>query len=415
MQQEHPDHHSLDLTDDKIRVSLVQPMTRTLLQKKKKISFKTIVLLVLLSLVLLLCVINIYFLLYHTTINPRPFLLLPTSEGFANNYLNVNDAWYEFAKKRGRKISILRTRVPHYENIHFCVGDYIILPPGVECSDLLADDLLQGANTEYGPVSCKYPKGFYKNISWFTGHAESWLSEIAQFMMKSSSLDDLKGVKVTEEATWDYRQDDCGLYRYTNYQFSNLRNFPVEFTTRILKLYYVLYDILTDLNDAFLDPFVVVHWRRGDEITRYYEGEKLPLNCQSVEEFVSFLQKVKKLYSLSDNFYISTNEQNLTALRYLEDHGYYTYSSIISTRKFKSLNEYYRMNDVEKFLFDVNMMADSGMFLYFGNTKIPLLVERLMLQRNYTVEMKKVSINSGHNESQTYIAHAYVNEDLYYY
>jgi hypothetical protein len=394
--------------------------------KTKSIKIKLIVLLF----ILLLCVINISFLLWQrakNAVNTEPFLLLPTTEGFANSYLNVNDAWFQFTVLHGRQVSILRTKVPHYDNIHFCVGDYLVLPPGVSCSALLADDvLLQGLGGEGGSAGCVYPRGVYRDIAWFTDQAESWLSEAAMAAQpfpsnskddsqdkdkdKSESesnnsnstpyipppyVDELRGVRVTEgEASWDHRHEGCGLYRYTDYHFSPEKTFPVVFQPDVMWQYRTLLRLLVDMNELFLDPFVVVHWRRGDEASRYYEGDALPLNCRGVEDFVSALQQLQRELGLQSNFYISTNEQDPASLSYLEQAGFLTSRALLASPGFLHLATAGLLappDEVQLFLFELNLMAEAGAFVFFGSSKVPTLVQRLMRQRAHLFEFRTLS------------------------
>ena len=399
--------------------------------KTKPIKIKVVAILCALLCILVLCILNLSFLLWqppkHTVVvNPDPFLLVPTTEGFANSYLNVNDAWFQFTKSRGRKVSILRTKVPHYENIHFCVGDYLTLPPGIACSDLLADEALQGGvldATTGAALACKFPRHFYRDIHWFVDLAESWLGAAAQFMYNSTAtVEVLAGVRATEEASWDYEHESCGLYRYIDYHFSASKNFPVVFQPHIMEQYAMLLDLLVEMNEMFMDPssFTVVHWRRGDEVTRYYEGDALPLNCRPVEEFEAglrqLLARLPLPLSLGDSsgsssssssssssgrpphaVYISTNEQNATSLGYLEARGYVTYRALLASPGYRRLDHYPALTAAEEFLFELNMMAAAGRFVFFGNSKIPTLVERLLQQRKqaFTVRTSTTLQSSG--------------------
>ena len=72
----------------------------------------------------------------------------------------MNDAWHEFTLKRRRSLEILRTRVSHYGHVNFCVGDYLVLPPGVQCSNVTAARVLNDAVDGV----CKYPKDSYLGV-----------------------------------------------------------------------------------------------------------------------------------------------------------------------------------------------------------------------------------------------------------
>ena len=324
--------------------------------------------------------------------------------------MNVNDAWYEFTAKRGRSLEILRTRVPHYGYLKFCVGDYLVLPPGVKCSNVTVARVLKDAVEGAGPY-CKYPKGFYRGREW-TYEAHTWV-------YKAMKVDALPGVNVTDEETWDYLHEKCGLYRFTNYKFGRVGVFPLVFNKKIMLQYHSLRYMLTMKSRQFKNTFAVVHWRRGDEITRYGTNESLPLNCQSVEVFLYFIQQLREMYALSHNIYISTNEENITSLSYLESHGLYTFRSIIGTPQYKHFSRLHKVAEVEMFLFDVNMMVDSVIYVFFGYSQVFHLVKRLKHQKKQNFVTKTLMVRipanmSGHvyNESQLYKATAFIKDDI---
>jgi hypothetical protein len=287
-------------------------------------------------------------------------------------------------------------------------------------------------------MTCDFPRFFYRDILWFVESADSWLGTAAQFMHnENDTVATLKGVRVTEDATWDYQHVTCGLYRFTDYKFSHSKNFPVIFQPRVMEQYDMLQQLLVEMNDLFLDPstFTVVHWRRGDEITRYYEGTTLPLNCRPVEEFEAGLRQLLASPSLggsaattlsspgSDDqhaVYISTNEQNSTSLSYLEDRGYVTLRALFASPGYRALDHYHPLDSPEQFLFEINMMAAAGRFVFFGSSKIPTLVERVLNERELAFRVRSTSMKSSSNgggstdkqSDEAFKASAYIKKDF---
>lgn len=353
--------------------------------------------------VLLLCVVNISYLLSRSSnglnSDPVPFLLLPTTEGFTNNYLNINDAWEKFTKRHGRRISILRTRVSHYGDMSFCVGDYLQLPPGVECSPQLADRALLGAGLS---TPCVYPRPVYQDISWYVNLADSWLSVAADVLPSNATVRELPGVRVTEASSWDYLRESCGLYRFTDYHFSPTKSFPLHFQPRIMDQFTALRERLVTMDASFkVSSFAVVHWRRGDEESRYFEGDRLPLNCRGPEHLVHALQHLQRQGVLPSSVYISTNEQNVTSLAHLAGHGFVTFNifSVEAALRGPTLPA---LDPVELFLFELNLMATASVFVYFGNSKVPLLVGRLMRQRGQPFDARSFSVSSAADGAEEY-------------
>lgn len=352
----------------------------------------------LLVIVLLICVANICFMFWQTSrhssggafvrseVDSTPFILVPTTEGFTNNYLNINDAWMKFTRARGRSVSILRSKVPHYDDTAgFCVGDYLQLPKGIACSTSLADDFLQDSSK-----FCNYPRGFYREISWFVLLAESWFSEAWALLPEGATVDSLAGVRVTENLTWDYAHEGCGLYRFTDYSFSEATAFPIIWQPHIAAQHAALLAVLVSLNELFAAPFVVVHWRRGDEVSRYTEGDVLPLNCRDEEALTGALEQWQRDLALPRSVYISTNEQNQTRLAFLEARGHFTSRALLAALAPRSAP-----GQVELFLFELQLMSSAGMFVYFGSSKVPLLAGRLMHQRGLTYATRSLPLQSA--------------------
>jgi hypothetical protein len=118
-----------------------------------------------------------------------------------------------------------------------------------------------------------------------------------------------------------------------------------------------------------------VHWRRGDQLTTRCRSatpgySDTSVNCLPVQDFVDAVRGNDSHPPLRT--YITTNEQDPAALEVIHQAGYLTSINITRALALHAV----QLSPEDLFVAELILMCKASVFLYWGTSAVPALVNR---------------------------------------
>jgi hypothetical protein len=230
-------------------------------------------------------------------------------------------------------------------------------------------------------------------------------------------------VKVVEKFNFGQKPSCIGgfLGIYPLGGFGKEATMPWKFRSKYVHLVNHLKHKSGVLSESSND-YVVVHWRRGDQLTSDVRCAKAlqtqngsnsvdtSVNCGSVDSFIDAVrQQVRTLIEVPYNYsspipvYIATNEDNRTVLDRLAKEsfilGEHLFGDNRDDRREGHHNKHKMFNSVEKYILELILMCESRFLFIHGETSSNYLVEHcrhvLSMFHHPSTYHKKVTFHNG--------------------
>lgn len=295
----------------------------------------------------------------------RILLYISTSEGIMSHYHQIEEMW-NVAISLNRCLAVFAfSAIGHFSTTNISMCDYFNLPSSIYCLPYeYASYTSNKLNSIISPFAAP----------WSANECRTWLND------KNKTVEgwDFDYSKVDIICGYVHHQLGMGshsLYRLDSVNSSYIHSYFLSnhqiFTKRMEVLYNKLIPLLST-NNKMNDPFVVIHWRRGDQLVSSCRTKvDISPNCAIDEtELISktshILNKKCSLYLNNQEYmhYIATNEKSTTMLRNLENNGY---------QVFPNSNDF---NDVDIFILEVMLACRADCFIGYGKSDLNQFVKK---------------------------------------
>jgi hypothetical protein len=344
-----------------------------------------------------------------------------TPEGLVSHFFQLQNLWYASLPYHSSiQFIVVPWSTPHFPavlSVSLC--DYFDLPEVFSCEE----------NRPYHQVAKSLPSSTVcelmnaKNMSWGT-KAEMYQLQPNQ-------------VKIVEKFHFHQKPSCIGGYLglYSGITSANKESekeviMPWKFRSKYLNLVNIL-KLKTGALSYDTKDYVVVHWRRGDQLTsnircgqpsHVANGTSRPIdtsvNCGSVETFiVEVREQVRRLiegpfnYSSPIPVYVATNENNPTILDKLAKEsfilGHHFFGEQIlndgrpkedtvnnNSNQKKALS----FNTAEKYIMELILMCESRFLFLYGASSSSLFIQQcrhLLPMFNSSTSMARVTFHNG--------------------
>lgn len=306
-------------------------------------------------------------------VKPHSFYYISTSEGILSHFVQLEKMW-NIANSVNRYVISVPFHSYHYPTISsISLCDVFILPKNLTCTTMNSSTIVKLVE----PIE---PCTLISDIPEHYGFlSSSNTTKSTSFDFQSISC--IAGLIDTKH-TLGYHH----TYTYTKY--------PVIFPNSYWELFNQT-KVALKINSK---PLLVVHWRRGDQLTKRcmlipikdsnrhkkhkdqysYHHRQLKvsldttLNCHSVDEFIHSIEYLKEQYKIHQQknmlTYIATNEKNMTILKLLKSKGYKI------SNDFK--NKISIRNDLEEFMMELMLMCNASYFFGWGISYVNNVIRR---------------------------------------
>ena len=131
---------------------------------------------------------------------------------------------------------------------------------------------------------------------------------------------------------------------------------------------------------------IVIHWRRGDQLTtrctsKWGGLKDHSINCRSVDELIYDIKYFVSFYPIRNytNILIATNEKNLTILNKLRNNQFIIISDLINS--FKICENDKVLSSLDEFIIESQFMLYAKTFISYGISQINDVIEYERKQR----------------------------------
>jgi hypothetical protein len=264
----------------------------------------------------------------------REFIYVPTNEGMTSLYGQLEIVHSQALSHGFLSILVIARGSPHYVESTASLCDVFVLPDSITCAPTPVAEIVLHHDCIY--VQTNEKDG--KTAEYFQSHWNLPTSSAAS-----------KRLRFVDTTLFKW-EDACALM-YAGFIScaSEEDRIPILFQPRLVALHaqartlllggrvFVLKDgsgsgngTLESSEDEPL--LVVVHWRRGDEVSRCRRGEDASANCGSVGDFVEAtkerLAKHEQTHNRNVVAYVATNEFRAEILQKLTHEGFQMFANL---------------------------------------------------------------------------------------
>jgi hypothetical protein len=345
-----------------------------------------------------------------------------TPEGLVSHFFQLQNLWFaSLPYHNSIKFIVVPWSTPHFPGVlSVSLCDYFVLPEVFSCEE----------NRPYYRVAKSLPSSTVcelmnaKNMSWGTNPE--------MYQLKPEQ------VKIVDRFHFDQKPSCIGGYLglYSGVTSANKESekeviMPWKFRHEYLNLVNVL-KRKTEALSSNRRGYVVVHWRRGDQLTSNIRcGQPRPLhvttgtsrpidtsvNCGSVETFiVQVREQVHRLIEVPFNYsspipvYVATNENNPTILdklakeSFILGHHFFGEQIFNNGRLKEDTGNNNQMtplsfNTAETYVMELILMCKSRFLFLYGASSTSLLIQQcrhlLPMFNSSTSSMEKVTFHNG--------------------
>jgi hypothetical protein len=165
--------------------------------------------------------------------------------------------------------------------------------------------------------------------------------------------------------------------------FGKIQTFPWAFTSHSKSL-FTLGKRCLDLGES---PFIVFHWRRGDQLTdgRRCGAKDKSLNCGGVDEFIDDVDKRVASYKLAEGqvdvrVYIATDEVHHETLQALATRSFNHSTYLVAQARKHNVT----LDSADSFVIDLMLMCTANVFVYYGYSYVNKVADSCRAQKVLT-------------------------------
>jgi len=310
------------------------------------------------------------------------FLFLPTGQGLIAQFEELRNFW-SHAHRTRRVYVTLHHSGHHFPDVgRYSMCDIFNLDGAVTCLNATATEMVDALPLD----TC------LQHTDDAMAKVHGWLMHAEAYNLSSSAFKKLSRV---ESIPWNVTTSLCAvggpIYVVPFLPGADL---PIIFQKRFIglldeakKTMMKIKNVpVLDINSSEFRNYVIVHWRRGDQTLRCITHQDTSVNCGTPEQLIAQVQQIFSdgKYEHKHNFseasvmfhrendpkrinpkdpppilYLATNEGNETVLRKFSSAGFITFRDLRL-----------RLNSLEQFIVELQMMIDADYYLAWGVSSI---------------------------------------------
>jgi len=314
-------------------------------------------------------------------INYDSLTWISKNEGISSHYFQLQ-TMYTLSQYYNMTLRLPDYRSNHYgKDVLIRMCDIFVLPSGIICFNEPPDMIIRS-------LKCTIPIEHFNDTQ--LNPSQTLPSFLHRYHIKNYNA---KYLNIKEKFSWNERtlvngyNTKCALANAFEFKLKSPASdddFPITMTQKYIDMFrVVINNLFEDGRDGYV--FIAVHWRRGDQLqSRCETFSDNSVNCENSKALIQAINiaiSQKMNDSSTDIFtgknvitYIATNEMDSVELMNLSDEGYFLKSDVLF------VNDHLIENEVDTFIMDFLLMAESDIYFYWGSSGVHDLVLRYKRQ-----------------------------------